>query len=130
MMASTSPLSASRAAASMFCAAMRPASMSVGVLEPLSSQPPTIRTSASSGCRNALRTTSGPMPRGSPTATARRGRLESDVDVGLPLQLIDEVPDRELIAECLFDFQLHILERQIPRVAAARHFQHHKLRAR
>src|SRR4051794_336696 len=118
-MASASPESASRAAVSMFCAAARPASRSPGALAP-SSQPPTMRISASSGCRNAFRTTSGPMPRGSPTATARRGRgggdgakLESDIDVNLPPQLIYEMPDRQLVTQRLPNPDLHVVEREI-----------------
>src|ERR1051326_4596258 len=100
-----------------------PAAASLGAA---SSQPPTIRTSALIGWRSALRTTSGPIPRGSPTATANRRlrgvMLEPDVDLLLFLQLIDEMPDRELIAQRLPDLQFDVVERDVPGGMACGHF--------
>ena len=43
----------------------------------------------------------------------RRHDLESDVDVRLALQLIDEMTNRELIAEGLADVELHIVEGEL-----------------
>src|SRR5213076_1454792 len=39
-----------------------------------------------------------------------RPRLKSDVDVDLAAQLIDEMPDRELVGERLPDPHLHVVE--------------------
>src|SRR5438034_4132274 len=84
---------------------------------------PTSTTSAASGaCSSARATTSGPMPRGSPSVTARRGRcacgpgvlLEADVDVGLAADQIQEVLDREVLAQVGADAVFHILERELP----------------
>src|SRR6266496_957733 len=84
---------------------------------------PTSTTSAASGaCASAAATTSGPMPRGSPSVTARRGRcacgpdvvLEADVDVGLAADQIQVVLDREVLAQVGADAVLHILEGELP----------------
>src|SRR3954466_2855496 len=108
------------AAVSMPDAACLPACVSLRD-EPPHSLLPTILTSAPIGWRSAFCTTSGPIPRGSPTATARRGRggfsgtLEPDVDVRLTLQLVDEMADRQLIAERLPDAQLHVFIGELAR---------------
>src|SRR6266487_278356 len=95
---------------------------------------PTVTTSASSApAARALRTTSGPIPRGSPRVTARRGRcatgLEPDVDVRRAAQLVDVMTDGELLAELGADLQLHILEVQVAFGVASRHLEHRELGA-
>src|SRR5258706_12062219 len=91
---------------------------------------PTMRISASSGCSSALRTTSGPIPRGSPNVTARRTTaLEADVDVRLVAPLVDVMPDGEVVTEDVFNPQLHVLESQLPFGVALRHLEHDELGA-
>src|SRR4051812_15262161 len=97
---------------------MRPASVSENAV-PVS-RVPTYWISASIGCARAFPTTSGPIPRGSPYVTARRTRRggelirsESDVDVGLPLELVDVMPDAKLIRQILTDFQFDVFVRQV-----------------
>src|SRR5258705_8160215 len=125
-MASTSPESASATAVSIAFPAARPGSGSLLV---------TMRTSAASGCARAFSTPSGPMPRGSPRVTARRGRaadreptdLETDVYVRLLTQLIDVVLDGQIVGEDFLDAHLHVVEGQLALGMALRDVEHHKL---
>src|SRR3989454_1871173 len=79
---------------------------------------PNTTTSAGSGPRErAFATTSGPIPRGSPRVTARRGRgataLEADVHVGGASQQLEIVLLRESLAQGLADPILHVLEGEL-----------------
>src|SRR5438105_2083114 len=114
-MASTSPARASRTASSTAWPAIRPASS--GRRERRACSPlPTITTSASSAPKaSAFSTTSGPMPRGSPSVTASRGAtpLEPDVDVGGAAQQVEVVLDGELLRQAVADAVLDLVERQV-----------------
>src|SRR5207249_2617993 len=97
--------------------AIRPASSGRRELGAVPWSPSTV-ISASSGPRaSALATTSGPIPRGSPGVTARRGRcppvLETDVDVGRAAQQVEVVFHGKLLAETVADAVLHLVERQL-----------------
>src|SRR6266496_97849 len=118
-MASTSPARARRTAWSTASPAIRPAASGRRGGGALPSSPSTV-ISASSGPRaSALATTSGPIPRGSPGVTARRGRwgrptpLEPDVDVGRAAQQVEVVFDGELLGQAVADAVLHLVERQL-----------------
>src|SRR2546429_4420861 len=100
-MASTVPARASSTARSTAWAATRPASSGRRAWGALRSSLPSTVTSASSGpSARAFAATSGPMPRGSPTVTARRGRATrsgADVDVRRAAQDLEVVLYRELL---------------------------------
>src|SRR2546430_8983639 len=100
---------------------------------------PSTVTSASSGpSASALATTSGPMPRGSPGVTARRGRgpregatpLESDVDVGRAAQQVEVVFHGELLSQPLADAILHLVERQLALGESPDQLEHDEARTR
>src|SRR5919108_3210449 len=130
-MPSTSPARASRTASGTCPPAIRPAcsgSRERGVVPPDApecpapcSRLPRMTRSASSGpMARAFSMTSGPIPRGSPGVTARRGRwpspltpLEPDVDVGRAAQQVEVVFDGELLAQALADAVLHLVEREL-----------------
>src|SRR5205823_4133766 len=86
---------------------------------PRSPLPITTMSASSGPSASALATTSGPIPRGSPGVTARRGRrgeatpLEPDVDVGRAAQQVEVVFDGELLAQTVADAVLHLVERQL-----------------
>src|SRR6266571_7396664 len=127
-MASTSPARASRTASSTAWPAIRPAASGAAPRSPL----PTRVTSASSGPKaSALVTTSGPIPRGSPSVTASRGRrLETDVDVGGATQQVEMVLDGELLAQPVADAILHLVEPQLAFGKALHQLEHHEPRPR
>src|SRR5439155_990865 len=104
-MASTVPARASSTARSTAWAATRPASSGRRACGALRSSLPSTVTSAPRGpSARAFAVTSGPMPRGSPTGTARRGRatrLGADVDVRRAAQDLEVVLYRELLADVL-----------------------------
>src|SRR3989442_1338975 len=65
---------------------------------------------------SAFATTSGPIPRGSPRVTARRGRARwsgANVDVRRAAQNVEVVLYRELLAHVLADPILHVVEGQL-----------------
>src|SRR2546427_190619 len=79
---------------------------------------PSTTTSAGSALRaRAFATTSGPIPRGSPRVTARRGRgataLEADVHVGGASQQVEIVLLGEPLAQRVADPILHVLEGEL-----------------
>src|SRR5438552_4452552 len=88
--------------------------------------------SASSGPRaTAFATTSGPIPRGSPSVTASRGRrLETDVDVRGATQQVEMVLDGELLAQPVADAILHFVEAQLAFGEALHQLERHKPRSR
>jgi len=49
--------------------------------------------------------------------------------LNLASQLIDEMPDRKLIAERLADSQLYVVKRQLPRTLSRRDFENHEFGA-
>src|SRR2546427_11598006 len=116
-MASTVPARASSTARSTAWAPTRPASSGRRAWGALRSSLPSTVTSASSGpSARAFAATSGPMPRGSPTVTARRGRATrsgADVDVRRVAQDLEVVLYRELLAHVLADPILHVVEGQL-----------------
>src|SRR2546425_7985350 len=125
-MASTSPASARRTASSTAWPAIRPAASGVAPRCPL----PSKVTSASSGrSASAFSTTSGPIPRGSPSVTASRGRrLETDVDVRGATQQVEMVLDGELLAQAVPDAILHLVEPQLALGKALQQLEHHEPR--
>src|SRR5262249_24428594 len=85
----------------------------------------------------ARATTSGPMPRGSPSVTASRGRLalgpatlEPDIDVREAAQLIEVVFDAELLREIAADPLAHVLVGERPFRLAGRDLDDGELRPR
>src|SRR5690242_5503615 len=121
-MPSTLPARARRTACSTASPAILPASW--GSMEregtaPRSPLPMTMISASSGPIASALATTSGPIPRGSPGVTARRGRregptpLEPDVDVGRAAQQVEVVFDGELLTQSVADAVLHLVERQL-----------------
>src|SRR6266404_11585 len=141
-MASTSPARASRTASVTASPAILPAcsgsrergagpaaaSEGTAPCSPL----PRNRRSASSGPRaSAFSITSGPIPRGSPSVTASRGRrLETDVDVRGAPQQVEVVLDGELLAQPVANMILHFVEPQLPFGKTLQQLEHHKPRAR
>src|SRR3989475_13137917 len=127
-MPSTSPARASRTASSTAWPAIRPASAGDAPCSPL----PRKMRSASRGPRaRAFATTSGPIPRGSPSVTASRGRrLETDVDVRGATQQVEVVLDGELLAQPVPDAILHFVEPQLAFGKALHQLEHHKPRSR
>src|SRR2546428_13598807 len=88
--------------------------------------------SASSGPRaSALWITSGPIPRGSPSVTASRGRrLEPDVDVRGATQQVEMALDGELLAERFADAILDFAEPQLAFGQTPHQLEHHEPRPR
>src|SRR5690349_8278398 len=134
-MASTSPASASRTASCTASPASRPAASGESLepegTPPLSPLPIKVRSASSGPRRTALSITSGPMPRGSPSVTAKRGRrmrLVSDVDVRHAAQEIEIMLDRELLAEGVLDAVLHLVERQLTLGQALGELEHDEAR--
>src|SRR5882724_12917818 len=154
-MPSTSPWSASFTAISTACPATRPARMVrarssgrsplpspqaptgtrrwPGTAAIWSSAPTTV-ISASSGSARARAAISGPIPRGSPSVTARRGRgrprpLGADVDVGGLAEAIQVPADGELLTELLPDLVLHVLVLDVTGGPPGSHLQHDELLA-
>src|SRR5437667_39281 len=129
-MASTVPARASSTARSTAWAATRPASSGRRAWGALRSSLPSTVTSASSGpSARAFAATSGPMPRGSPTVTARRGRATrsgADVDVRRAAQDLEVVLYRELLAHVLADPILHVVEGQLTLGQALHELENHE----
>src|SRR5438270_11301366 len=130
-MASTVPARASSTARSTAWAAIRPASSGRRERGALRSSLPSTVTSASSGpSASAFATTSGPIPRGSPRVTARRGRATrsgADVDVRRAAQDLEVVLYRELLAHVLADTVLHVGEGQLTLGQALHELEDHEL---
>src|SRR3989449_5098333 len=128
-MASTSPTRASRTASSTSWPAIRPAS-SGGRERGAGSSLPRTMSSASRGPRaTAFATTSGPIPRGSPSVTASRGRrLETDVDVRGATEQVEMVLDGELLAQAVANAILHLVEPQLALGKALQQLEHHEPR--
>src|SRR2546422_1841378 len=127
-MASTSPRRARRTASSTASPAIRPAPSGSrergagrgGGAEgsaPRSPLPSTTTSAGSAPRERAFATTSGPIPRGSPRVTARRGRgvtaLEADVHVGGASQQLEIVLLRKSLAQGLADPILHRLQGEL-----------------
>src|SRR2546427_4216207 len=127
-MASTSPVRARRTASSAAPRATGPATSGRrergagrgGAAEgsaPRSPFPSTTMSAGSAPRARAFATTSGPIPRGSPTVTARRGRaataLEADVHVGRASQQVEIVLLGEPLAQRVADPILHVLEGEL-----------------
>src|SRR5262245_43563747 len=134
-MASASPASARRTAASTLLAASWPARTTrpsspvprphsptptrrlAGSVAMRSSGPIAVISAPRVPAASARSTTSGPMPRGSPRVTASRARgataLEADLDVGRATQRIDVPLDGELLAHLLAQPILDVLERHL-----------------
>src|SRR5436189_6042809 len=129
-MASTVPARASSTARSTAWAATRPASSgrrAWGALRP--SLPSTVTSASSGPSARAFAATSGPMPRGSPTVTARRGRATrsgADVDVRRAAQDLEVVLYRELLAHVLADPILHVVEGQLTLGQALHELENHE----
>src|SRR2546427_7860439 len=141
-MASTSPRSARPTASCTASPAILPASWgsiergAVRTAAPEATAPrsplPRKTTSASSGPKaSAFSTTSGPIPRGSPSVTASRGRrLETDVDVRGATQQVEMVLDGELLAQPVADAILHFVEPQLAFGKALQQLEHYEPRPR
>src|SRR5438034_2600410 len=113
-MASTFPSRASRTASSTCWPAIRPASSGSRERGAVCSLPRKTRSASRGPRATALATTSGPIPRGSPSVTASRGRrLEPDVDVRGATQQVEMVLDGELLAERFADAILYFVEPQL-----------------
>src|SRR5437870_9848772 len=131
--ASTSPARASATACSTATPARRPAPCSplpaprahaptpifrcAGMSATCSSAPISV-IPASRPTASALATTSGPIPRGSPSVTSRRGRRrvtasQPDVDVGGTTQDLEVVLDGELLRQPIANPVLHVVEAQL-----------------
>src|SRR6266404_5525805 len=139
-MASTSPARASRTASVTAspailpaCSGSRergagPAAASEGTA-PRSPLPRNTRSASSGPRASAFSITSGPIPRGSPSVTASRGRrLETDVDVRGATQQIEMVLDGELLAQPVADAILHLVEPQLAFGKALQQLEHHEPR--
>src|SRR5438093_3570235 len=141
-MASTSPARASRTASVTAspailpaCSGSRergagPAAASEGTA-PRSPLPRNTRSASRGPRASAFSTTSGPIPRGSPSVIARRGRrLETDVDVRGATHQVEMVLDGELLAESVADAILHFVEPQLAFRKALQELEHHEPRSR
>src|SRR5216117_2651688 len=141
-MASTSPARASRTASVTAspailpaCSGSRergagPAAASEGTA-PCSPLPRNTRSASRGPRASALSTTSGPIPRGSPSVIARRGRrLETDVDVRGATHQVEMVLDGELLAQAVANAILHFVEPQLAFGKALHQLEHHKPRPR
>src|SRR5690348_5985923 len=129
--ASTSPASASLTASSTARPAIRPASAASERPTPRSLLPIKVRSASSGPRRTALSITSGPMPRGSPSVTAKRGRrmrLVSDVDVRHATEQVEIMLDRELLAEGVLDAVLHLVKRELTLGQALGQLEHDEAR--
>src|SRR3989475_9054597 len=144
-MASTSPVRARRTASSTASPAIRPATSGSrergaglgGAAEgsaPRSPFPSTTMSAGSAPRARAFATTSGPIPRGSPRVTARRGRaataLEADVHVGRASQQVEIVLLGEPLAQRVADPILHVLEGELALRQAPDQLQHDEARPR
>src|SRR6266487_5124382 len=143
-MASTSPASARRTASVTASPAIFPACSgsrergagsgnctSFLLPAPCSPLPMKVRSASSGPRASALWITSGPIPRGSPSVTASRGRrLEPDVDVRGAPQQVEMVLDGELLAQPVANMILHFVEPQLPFGKTLQQLEHHKPRAR
>src|SRR3989475_2249362 len=144
-MASTSPVRARRTASSAAPRATGPATSGRrergagrgGAAEgsaPRSPFPSTTMSAGSAPRARAFATTSGPIPRGSPTVTARRGRaataLEADVHVGRASQQVEIVLLGEPLAQRVADPILHVLEGELALRQAPDQLQHDEARPR
>src|SRR6266516_1283935 len=118
-MASTSPASARRTASVTASPAIFPACS--GSRE---------RGAGSGDCTSfLLPAPCGPIPRGSPSVTASRGRrLEPDVDVRGATQQVEMVLDGELLAERFADAILYFVEPQLAFGQAPHQLEHHEPR--
>src|SRR5712691_5358644 len=138
-MASTSPVRARRTASSTASPAIRPATSGSrergaglgGAAEgsaPRSPFPSTTTSAASAPRARAFATTSGPIPRGSPRVTARRGReataLEADVHVSRASQQVEIVLLGEPLAQRVADPILHVLKGQLALRQALEELEH------
>src|SRR5205807_10097643 len=143
-MASTSPVRAGRTAPSTASPANRPATSGRrergaglgGAAEgsaPRSPFPSTTTSAGSALRARAFATTSGPIPRGSPRVTARRGRgataLEADVHVGGASQQVEIVLLGESLAQRVADPILHVLEGELALRQAPDELQHDEPRS-
>src|SRR5256885_295218 len=130
-MASTFPSRTSRTASSTCWPAMRPASSGSRERGAVCSLPRKTRSASRGPRATALATTSGPIPRGSPSVTASRGRrLEPDVDVRGATQQVEMVLDGELLAERFADAILYFVETQLDFVLTPHQLVHHVPRPR
>src|SRR3989454_8384924 len=143
-MASTSPASARRTASVTASPAIFPAcsgsreqgagsgnGTSFLLPAPCSPLPMKVRSASSGPRATALATTSGPIPRGSPSVTASRGRrLEPDVDVRGATQQVEMVLDGELLAERFADAILDFVEPQLAFGQAPHQLEHDEPRPR
>src|SRR2546427_7007756 len=110
-MASTFPSRTSRTASSTCWPAMRPASSGSRERGAVCSLPRKTRSASRGPRATAFATTSGPIPRGSPSVTASRGRrLETDVDVRGATEQVEMVLDGELLAQAVANAILHFVE--------------------
>src|SRR5207249_3979099 len=139
-MASTSPASARRTASVTASPAILPAcsgSRERGagsgnctcflLPAPCSPLPMNVRSASSAPRASAFSITSGPIPRGSPSVTASRGRrLETDVDVRGATQQVEMVLDGELLAEPVADAILDFVEPQLALGKALQQLEHHE----
>src|SRR5262249_36557311 len=108
-----------------------------GIFSSWSSGPTSTMSAPSGAWPRARATTSGPMPRGSPSVTASRGRLalgpatlEPDVDVREAAQLDRGVLDAELLREIAADPLAHVLVGERPFRLAGRDLDDGELRPR
>src|SRR2546427_9840613 len=138
-MASTSAVGAGRPASSPAPPATRPATSGRrergaglgGAAEgsaPRSPFPSTTTSAGSALRARAFATTSGPIPRGSPRVTARRGRgataLEADVHAGGASQQVEVVLLGGPLAHGGADPILHLLEREFALPQAPEELEH------
>src|SRR5689334_18074004 len=134
-MASTSPARARRTASCTASAASRPAASGESLeregTSPVSPLPIKVTSASRGASANAFFATSGPMPRGSPSVTAKRGRrtrLVSDVDVGHATEQVEIMLDRELLAEGVLDAVLHLVKRELTLGQALGQLEHDEAR--
>src|SRR5690349_4515832 len=108
-MAETSPARAIAAARSTDAPTNRPAS--AAGMSRFGARSRTTRSAPGGGSAITFSTISGPIPRGSPSVMAMRGRtvLETDVDVGAFLQLLQVLVHRVALAEVRLDLVPHFL---------------------
>src|SRR4029077_1917882 len=93
--------------------------------------PRNTRTASSGPRASAFWITSGPMPRGSPSVTAKRGRpmrLVSVVDEWNATDAGERMLYRELLAEGVLDAVLHLVERQLTLGQALGQLEHDEAR--
>src|SRR2546422_11746768 len=130
-MASTSPASARRTASVTASPAIFPACAGSRERGAVCWLPRKTRSASRGPRAPALATTSGPIPRGSPSVTASRGRrLEPDVNVRGATQQDEMVLDGELLAERFADAILDFVEPQLAFGQAPHQLEHHEPRPR